>query len=143
MTSRSIGQVLAGAALVAACVVGCSDTVGGTPVAAPGQAPGSTPETTRTSPSPSTSARPGQPTRTPPTRTSTPNATGSPAADTTCDEYIDLDEDGQREVITAIGGENDLVALNPDLWITITSALCTFAEPSTPVRDVLEGQGIR
>lgn len=79
-----------------------------------------------------------------PTRTTAPPATGAPAgADTTCEEYVDLDEDAQRAVISAISEDNDLVAISPELWVTVVSALCTFAEPTTPVREVLEGQGIR
>lgn len=135
MDFTKVGLVVAGAAIVAAC----STTVDGTPQAGPDTSPLTTTEspdlsTTRTTP-------PGAPTvPTVPTRTATP---GAPIEDTTCDEYIDLDEDAQRRVIVAVGKENELVTLNPELWITLTSALCTFAEPSTPVRDVLEGQGIR
>lgn len=142
-TIRNAAQVLAGVVIASAGVVACTSTVDGTPLADP-NAPALT--TTTRAPSTTTSApRPGAPSSsTVPTRTSAPGAPGTPAvADTTCEEYIDLDEDAQREVISAIGEENELVALNPELWITVTSALCTFAEPSTPVREVLEGQGIR
>lgn len=133
-------RMVAGIAVTAAAVAACSTTVDGNPVAGPDtqapstQAPSTSAPTTRTTP-------PGAPTvPSVPTRTATP---GSPAADTTCDEYIDLDEAAQREVITAVAADNELVSLNPELWVTLTSALCTFAEPSTPVRDVLAGQGIR
>lgn len=141
-------KLVALVAVTAGCLVACSQTVDGAPQAEPGfsaeiDIPTSTPTSipsmpTRTTP-PSAPTVPGVP-----TRTAAPGPPGSASgADTTCDVYIDLDEDGQREVIAAIGEENDLVALNPELWITLTSALCTFAEPSTPVREVLEGQGIR
>lgn len=146
-TIRNATQVLAGVVIASAGVVACTSTVDGTPLADPNAAPLTT-ETTTTSRAPSTTTsapRPGAPSSsTVPTRTSAPGAPGTPAvADTTCEEYIDLDEDSQRDVISAIGEENDLVALNPELWITVTSALCTFADPTTPVREVLEGQGIR
>ncbi|CAN5267923.1 hypothetical protein BH11ACT7_BH11ACT7_13320 [soil metagenome] len=135
----TIPKVVAVAAVAVGCVVACSTTVDGSPRAEPGRSVEvDIPPSTSRPPS-STTPR-SAPTVPPvPTRTATPGA----GADTTCDEYIDLDEDGQREVIAAIGQDNDLVALNPELWITLTSALCTFAEPSTPVREVLEGQGIR
>ena len=43
----------------------------------------------------------------------------------------------------AIGADgNELVATNPDLWAGVAAALCTFAAPSAPVRDVVTG-GIR
>ena len=148
VTIRKAAQMLAGVVITSAAVVACTSTVDGMPLADPNApAPTSTSTTTR-APSTTSSARPGTPTTGPsspvPTRTTLPGAPGSPtAADTTCDEYIGLDEESQREVISAIGEENDLVALNPELWITVTSALCTFADPTTPVRDVLEGQGIR
>lgn len=138
-------RMVAGIAVTAAAVAACSTTVDGNPVAGPDTQALSTPAPTTQSPtaqSPTTrTTPPGAPTvPSVPTRTATP---GSPAADTTCDEYINLDETAQREVITAVAADNQLVSLNPELWVTLTSALCTFAEPSTPVRDVLAGQGIR
>jgi hypothetical protein len=143
-TIRKAAQVLAGVVTASAAVVACTSTVDGIPLADP-NAPALTTTTTRAPSATTSTPRPGPPSSpTVPTRTSAPGAPGTPAvADTTCEEYLDLDEDAQRDVITAIGDENDLVALNPELWITVTSALCTFAEPTTPVREVLEGQGIR
>ena len=146
VTVRKVAQVVSGVVVAAACLAACTNEVAGTPRAAPGQ-PSTTSSTPSTS-SPSTTRGTGVPSAptspSVPTRTSAPPPNGSPAgADTTCDEYVDLDEAAQREVISAIAEENDLVALNPDLWITITSALCTFADPTTPVREVLAGQGIR
>ena len=50
---------------------------------------------------------------------------------------------GRREVMTAIGeAGNRLVATNPDLWAGVAAALCTFADPSAPVKDVVTG-GVR
>lgn len=146
VTIRTTAQMLAGVVAASACVVACTNSVDGTPLADPNATTFATPTRTPSTPAPttrapSTSPRPGAPTVPPvPTRTAVP---GAPTADVTCDEYMELDEDAQREVITAIGEENELVAINPELWITVTSALCTFAEPTTPVREVLEGQGIR
>jgi hypothetical protein len=54
-----------------------------------------------------------------------------------------MNSSARREVIAAIGADgNDLVATNPDLWAGVAAALCTFASPSAPVRDVVTG-GIR
>ena len=142
-TNRRLVRAVFAAGVAALCLVGCSDVVEGTPQAEPGLdlRETDTPTSPRSRP-PSTSRPPTVPPV--PTRTNAPGPPGSPAvADTTCDEYIGLDENAQREVISAIGEENDLIALNPELWITLTSALCTFAEPSATVREVLEGQGIR
>lgn len=65
------------------------------------------------------------------------------ALQTTCREYTDMTAPARRAVITAIGADgNTLVAANPDLWVGVATALCTFVDPSAPVRDVLTG-GIR
>lgn len=62
---------------------------------------------------------------------------------TTCRQYADMKETARRTVIAAIGQEgNKLVAANPDLWVGVAAALCTFADPSAPVKDVVTG-GIR
>ena len=67
-------------------------------------------------------------------------ATGAALASTTCREYTEMNSAARREVIAAIGAEgNDLVAANPDLWAGVATALCTFASPSAPVRDVVTG----
>ncbi|MCV7416770.1 hypothetical protein H7K36_15800 [Mycolicibacterium litorale] len=94
--------------------------------------------TTATSPSPTTRARVPDPT------TPGPRPPGAPPAglaDTTCGEYVDMDEATQRQVIEAIGEQNELVALNPELWITMANAMCTFADPATLVKDAVVGGG--
>jgi hypothetical protein len=49
----------------------------------------------------------------------------------------------RRDVIAAIAEDgNKLVASNPDLWVGVAAALCTFAAPGAPVKDVVTG-GIR
>lgn len=58
---------------------------------------------------------------------------------TTCREYTALRDAGRREVIAAIAAENQLVAANPDIWVGVATALCTFADPGAPVRDVVTG----
>jgi hypothetical protein len=63
---------------------------------------------------------------------------------TTCREYLKMDDAARREVITAIGkGGNQLVAMNPELWVGVAAALCGFVDPSAPVKDIVIGQGIR
>ncbi|MFN0141874.1 MAG: hypothetical protein ACKVP6_00310 [Mycobacterium sp.] len=70
-------------------------------------------------------------------------APGAALLTTTCREYTGMTPPGRREVIAAIAENgNKLVATNPDLWVGVASALCTFAAPSTPVRDVVTG-GLR
>lgn len=62
---------------------------------------------------------------------------------TTCRDYAAMTEAARRDVIVAIGEEgNKLVATNPDLWVGVAAALCSFVDPSAPVKDVVTG-GIR
>lgn len=70
-------------------------------------------------------------------------APGAALLATTCRDYSAMSPTARREVIAAIAdGGNQLVATNPDLWVGVAAALCTFAAPSAPVRDVVTG-GIR
>lgn len=134
--------VLTGCSVAALTAAGCSNVTTGTPMADPDRTAMSTtttPSTTATSPSPTTRARVPDPTR------SAPRPPGAPApgglAATTCGEYIDMVEATQRKVIEVIGEQNELVALNPELWITMASAMCTFADPATLVSDAVVGGG--
>lgn len=62
---------------------------------------------------------------------------------TTCRDYSAMTVPARREVILAIGADgNDLVAMNPDLWVGVATALCSFVDPGAPVRDVVTG-GVR
>jgi hypothetical protein len=63
--------------------------------------------------------------------------------DTTCEEYGGLTDDQKRDVIAAIGEQNQLVERSPELWVTLAGALCTFSDPDATVKDVLNGQGVR
>lgn len=70
-------------------------------------------------------------------------AAGAALLSTRCSEYVSLPEAGRREVIAAIGADgNKLVASNPELWVGLAAALCTFTDPETPVIDVVAG-GLR
>ena len=62
---------------------------------------------------------------------------------TTCREYVSMKDGARRDVIAAIGQDgNKLVAANPDLWVGVAAALCTFVAPGAPVKDVVTG-GVR
>ena len=52
-----------------------------------------------------------------------------------------MDDGAKREVIEAIGLDNELVALNPELWVSMAEAMCTFADESTLVKDAVTGGG--
>ena len=75
------------------------------------------------------------------TPTAAPGEVGRAALlNTTCREYSAMATPDRREVIAAIAAEgNQLVAANPDLWIGVAAALCSFVSPSAPVRDVVTG----
>ncbi|WP_422742467.1 hypothetical protein ACN27E_14650 [Mycobacterium sp. WMMD1722] len=139
--------LLTGCVAAALAVAGCTNVTTGTPMADPDQTGLSSP----TSPSTTTRARPPDATGAPglPGIPGLPGVPGLPGrggpptglAATPCRDYLDMDEAGQREVIAAIGENNELVRLNPELWITMASAMCTFADPSTPVGDAVMGGG--
>lgn len=78
------------------------------------------------------------------TPVATPGQAGLAALlNTTCRDYVSMSGGERRGVIAAIGEDgNKLVAANPDLWVGVAAALCTFADQSAPVRDVVTG-GIR
>lgn len=75
------------------------------------------------------------------TPVATPGQAGMAAAlNTTCADYVALDRSGRKQVIIAIGEDgNRIVAMNPDAWVDLAAALCTFVDPGAPVRDVLKG----
>lgn len=63
---------------------------------------------------------------------------------TTCRQYLKMDDSTRRDVIKAIGNNgNELVTMNPELWVGVAAALCGFVDPSAPVKDIVIGQGIR
>lgn len=135
--------MLTGCAVAALALAGCTNLTTGTPMADPDQTGLTT--TTTTTPSTTTRARVPDPTLPPapgtPGRPPAPGAPPTGLAATTCGQYIDMDEATQREVINAIGRQNELVGLNPELWITLASAMCTFADPATLVEDAVVGGG--
>jgi hypothetical protein len=143
---RRILAMVSGLAIALAVVVGCTQTVTGTPRADPAQTGIPLSPGTGTTRSPSTQTSTSSPTAAPSSGPSTVPTRTSGAApadvDTTCSEYDSMDDAGKRAVIAAIGKQNDVVALNPELWISVAGALCSFADPGTTVQEVLSGQGI-
>lgn len=133
MTVRRWVAVACAAAAVTAA--GCSTVTTGTPMADPDQ--------TAMNPAPTAAPSPTTRARVPDPTTRAPRPPGAPGglADTTCGDYIGMDGATQRQVIEAVGEENELVALSPELWITMASAMCTFADPATLVKDAVVGAG--
>jgi hypothetical protein len=65
---------------------------------------------------------------------------GADPLSTTCREYVAMRAAERRAVLAAIGADgNDLVEMNPDLWVGVAAALCSFADPGAPVRDMVTG----
>ncbi|CDO09410.1 hypothetical protein C1S82_09955 [Mycolicibacterium cosmeticum] len=135
MKVRAVVLVLAAALALA----GCSKEIEGTPMADPAATVSETPTTTRPPrtieiPIPSF---PNLPIPTP----GGPPPTGLAA--TTCGDYQTMDKTQQRQVIDAIGKDNQLVQMNPELWLGLASAMCAFTPKTTLVRDAVAGQGFR
>jgi hypothetical protein len=62
---------------------------------------------------------------------------------TTCRDYAVMTNNARRDVIAAIGADgNKLIAANPDIWVGVAAALCSFVDPRASVKDVVTG-GIR
>lgn len=62
---------------------------------------------------------------------------------TTCQDYAAMTNNARRDVIVAIGADgNKLIAANPDVWVGVAAALCSFVDPRAPVKDIVTG-GIR
>ena len=63
---------------------------------------------------------------------------------TTCRQFLTMDDTTRREVITAIGEDgNKFISGNPEVWVGVAGALCSFVDPSAPVRDIIMGEGMR
>ncbi|MDX1871731.1 hypothetical protein SBI67_06350 [Mycolicibacterium sp. 120266] len=128
--------------LVALVLAGCSKEIAGTPMADPAATVSETPAPTRLPrtiqiPIPSFPNLPNLPIPTP----GGPPPTGLAA--TTCGDYQTMDKTQQRQVIDAIGKDNQLVQMNPELWLGLASAMCAFTPKTTLVRDAVAGQGFR
>lgn len=101
-------------------------------MADPAQTGISTPTTTERSTPPTRPRAPRSPTAT------TPPAPG--LASTTCGDYLEMDEATKRQVIAAIGADNELIGMNPELWVGMADMMCRFTDKSTYVRDAVTGQ---
>lgn len=135
-----------GLLVVALGLAGCSKEIVGTPMADPAATAIQTPQTraprTIQIPIPSfpnlpIPSMPNLPGRGP----SGPPPTGLAA--TTCGDYQTMDKTQQRQVIDAIGKDNELVQMNPELWLGLAGAMCAFTPKTTLVKDAVAGQGFR
>jgi hypothetical protein len=138
---RWVLTVLVGASLT---VAACSTVIAGRPTADPAQ----TALPTTTTPETSTRAAPNFPFPFPlptggPSTSAPPSAPPQGVAATVCGDYIKMDDAAKRQVIDAIGQQNSLVGINPELWVGLADAMCTFADPSTLVSDAVQGGGFR
>lgn len=115
---------LGGLAVIAALVVGCSETVTGTPQADPAQTgiPLS-PDTTTSRPS----------------RTTSPGGV-VPDASSTCADYDRMDETARLALMVELGKKSVLIADDPEAWAKIADMLCSIAKPTALVSDVVMGK---
>jgi hypothetical protein len=132
------------AVIAAVGLAGCSNEITGTPMADPAATAVQTPTTTKPSrtiqiPIPSFPNLPIPSFPSP--STSGPPPTGLAA--TTCGDYQTMDKTQQRQVIDAIGKDNQLIQMNPELWLGLASAMCAFTPKTTLVKDAVAGQGFR
>jgi len=125
-------------AVVAALIVGCSETVTGTPQADPAQTgvPLS-PDTTTTS-RPSRTSAPS-PSTTVPTRTTSPGG-AVPDVNATCADYHGMDDAARLALMVELGKKSVLIADDPEAWSKIADMLCAIAKPTSLVSDVVMGK---
>jgi hypothetical protein len=134
---RRVPTAVGGLAVVAALIVGCSETVTGTPQADPAQTgvPLS-PDTTTSRPS-----RGGgpSPSTTVPTRTTSPGG-AVPDVNTTCADYDGMNDAARRALMVELGKKSVMIADDPDAWAKIADMLCAIAKPTSLVSDVVMGK---
>ena len=137
--ARRASAAVGGLALVAAMIVGCSETVTGTPQADPAQTgvPLS-PDTTTSRPS-RTSGQTPSPSTTVPTRTTSPGG-AVPDVNATCADYDGMDESARLALMVELGKKSVLIADDPEAWSKIADMLCAIAKPTSLVSDVVMGK---
>ena len=135
--ARRVPAAVGGLAVIAAVIVGCSETITGTPQADPAQTvvPLS-PGTTTSRPS-RTSGPP--PSTTVPTRTSSPGG-ATPAATATCADYDGMSASAKSVLMAEIGKDNVMIGEDPETWVQIADMLCSIAKPTALVSDVVMGK---
>jgi hypothetical protein len=135
--ARRVPTAVGALAVVAALMVGCSETVTGTPQADPAQTgvPLS-PDTTTSRPS-----RTGgpSPSTTVPTRTTSPGG-AVPDVNATCADYDGMDDAARLALMVELGKKSVLIADDPDAWAKIADMLCAIAKPTSLVSDVVMGK---
>jgi hypothetical protein len=131
----------AGLAIVAAVVVGCSETITGTPQADPAQTGQPlSPDTTTTSRAPTGSPGPSTSSTTVPTRTTGPGGIAPAGADTTCRDYTAMSDADKRAVMDVLAKDNPMIKQNPELWVGVADMMCSIAPPTAYVKDVVMGK---
>jgi hypothetical protein len=138
--ARRVPAAVGGLAVVAAMIVGCSETVTGTPQADPAQTgvPLS-PDTTTSRPSRTSGPSPSTTAPTVPTRTTSPGG-AVPDVNTTCADYDGMDDTARRALMVELGKKSVLIADDPDAWAKIADMLCAIAKPTSLVSDVVMGK---
>jgi hypothetical protein len=141
VNARRLLAVLAGVAVVAAAVVGCSETITGTPQADPAQlGEPLSPDTTTTRSVPTISSSPTTSSTAAPTRTTGPGGLAPAGANTTCRDYTAMNDADKHAVIKALGKDNPMIQQNPELWVGVADMMCSIAGPTAYVKDVLMGK---
>jgi hypothetical protein len=141
MNARRLLAVLAGMAIVAAAVVGCSETITGTPQADPAFAGEPlSPDSTTTRSMPTRSSSPTLTSTAPPTRTTGPGGVAPAGDDTTCRAYTAMNDADKHAVLNELGKDNPMIRQNPELWIGVADMMCSIAAPTALVKDVLMGK---
>lgn len=132
---------LGGLALIAAVVVGCSETISGTPQADPAQT-GIPLSPTTTSSRPSRTSGPGPLSTAPtvPTRTTSPGGAAPADVNATCADYSGMDDAAKRALMVEIGKDNPLIQEDPQMWTSVADMLCSIAKPTSLVKDVVMGK---
>jgi hypothetical protein len=132
-----VPAAVGGLAVVAAMIVGCSETITGTPQADPAQTgvPLS-PDTTTSRPSRTSEPTPST---TVPTRTTSPGG-AVPDVNATCADYDGMDDAARLALMVELGKKSVLIADDPDAWAKIADMLCAIAKPTSLVSDVVMGK---
>ncbi|CRZ16422.1 hypothetical protein [Mycolicibacterium neworleansense] len=121
--------VLSGLVVAAIGLAGCSDVTAGTPMADPAQTAISTTSTPRTTMRPPTE------------RPASPAPTMPPGlASTTCGEYDAMDQQGRLAVMKAIGEQEQVIGIAPEVYVELANLMCGISDKSIPVWRVITGQ---
>ncbi|MCV7230200.1 hypothetical protein [Mycolicibacterium komossense] len=133
-------MALSGLAAIAAVLVGCSETISGTPQADPAQAGIPLSPTTTSRPSRTSGPAPSATVPAVPTRTTTPGGVAPAGTDATCADFGSMDDAAKRALLVQLGKDNALIGQNPEMWVSIADMLCSITSPTALVKDVVMGK---